>query len=94
VLDVVKQPLKEQDGSVPHDGNNKNYLAQKLNAKLVQQFDNMNAVQIEAFVLTLFNQAADSDSFRDTLRDFMIQMKQMSSADAYYAQEKKVSPFL
>ena len=51
----------------------------------------MNKVQIEAFVLNWFTKCNEWAEFKNTLRDFLIQMKQMSSTDDYYIQEKKVS---
>ena len=64
------------------------YLAQNL----ASQFANMNRVQIEAFVLKLFNALNDWANFKDTLRDLLISMKSYASQnDEFYEEEKQVS---
>jgi exportin-1 len=55
-------------------------------------FPNLNKVQIEAFVLNLFNHCSDWPSFKSTLRDLLISMKSYSSNnDEFYEDERKVS---
>jgi len=52
----------------------------------------MNRVQIEAFVIKLFNSIDDWKTFKDTLRDLLISMKSFASQnDEFYAEEKSVS---
>ena len=52
----------------------------------------MNRVQIEAFVIKLFNSLQDWKTFKDTLRDLLISMKSYASQnDEFYAEEKQVS---
>ena len=52
----------------------------------------MNRVQIEAFVLKLFNALNDWTNFKDTLRDLLISMKSFASqSDEFYEEEKQVS---
>jgi len=64
------------------------YLALTLQSK----FPNMNRVQIEAFVIKLFNSLSDWRTFKDTLRDLLISMKSFASKnDEFYAEEKQVS---
>lgn len=49
----------------------------------------MNRVQIEAFVIKLFNSIDDWKTFKDTLRDLLISMKSFASQnDEFYAEEK------
>lgn len=48
-------------------------------------------MQLETFVITLFNKVASWEDFKETLRDFLIEMKQVSSTDQYYVQERQVS---
>jgi len=50
----------------------------------------MNRVQIEAFVLKLFNALNDWANFKDTLRDLLISMKSFASQnDEFYEEEKQ-----
>lgn len=59
---------------------------------LSSQFANMNRVQIEAFVIKLFNSLSDWAGFKDTLRDLLISMKSFASqSDQFYEDEKQVS---
>ena len=54
----------------------------------------MNRVQIEAFVIKLFNNLNDWAAFKDTLRDLLISMKSFASqSDQFYEEEKQVSGF-
>lgn len=49
----------------------------------------MNKVQIEAFVLKLFNTLNEWSAFKDTLRDLLVSMKSYASQnDDLYAEEK------
>lgn len=64
------------------------YLAQFLQSK----FANMNRVQIETFVLKLFNALGDWTNFKDTLRDLLISMRSFASQnDEFYEEERQVS---
>ena len=52
----------------------------------------MNRVQVESFVIKLFNGLQDWKTFKDTLRDLLISMKSFASQnDDLYAEEKQVS---
>ena len=52
----------------------------------------MNKIQIEAFVLKLFNTLSDWSAFKSTLRDLLISMKSYASqSDEFYTDEKTVS---
>jgi len=64
------------------------YLANTVTS----QFANMNKVQIESFVIKLFNNLQDWKTFKDTLRDLLISMKSFASQnDEFYEEEKQVS---
>lgn len=44
---------------------------------------------MEAFVLALFNKCDDKDAFKTVLRDFMVNIKEISADDpAFYAEER------
>ena len=52
-------------------------------------FPNLNKVQVEAFVLKLFNTCNNWQEFKATLRDLLISMKQFASLnDALYQEER------
>lgn len=52
----------------------------------------MNRVQIEAFIIKLFNSINDWKTFKDTLRDLLISMKSFASQnDDFYSEEKKAA---
>lgn len=44
-------------------------------------FSNLNTVQVESFVIRLFNTVNDWKSFKDTLRDLLVSMKKFASLD-------------
>lgn len=51
---------------------NKEYIIHYLANILVNQFPNTNKVQIETFVLNMFNKCNDKKEFVNTMRDFLI----------------------
>jgi exportin-1 len=83
------------DNGVEHQfGTNKEFAIQLLIDCINMLFVNLNKVQIEAFVLNLFNFCNDWPQFKSTLRDLLISMKSYSSNnDEFYEDERKVSHF-
>ena len=81
------------DQGQPHQlPSNRDFVCEYLAQNLSSQFANMNRVQIEAFVLKLFNALNDWANFKDTLRDLLISMKSFASqSDEFYEEEKQVS---
>lgn len=68
------------DQNQPHSSSsNKDFVCEYLASSLQSQFANMNRVQIEAFVIKLFNHIDDWKTFKDTLRDLLISMKSFAS---------------
>lgn len=56
----------------------------------MKQFPNLNRVQVEAFVIKLFNTCYEWSEFKGTVRDLLVSMKQLAStSDEFYADEKK-----
>ena len=56
---------------------------------LLSMFANLNKVQVEAFILKLFNTVYDWSEFKGTLRDLLISMKSFASTDdAFYEEER------
>lgn len=52
-----------------------------LKQSICQMFSNLNTVQVESFVIRLFNTVNDWKSFKDTLRDLLVSMKKFASLD-------------
>lgn len=53
-------------------------------------FPNLNQVQVESFVLKMFNTVSEWAHFKGTLRDLLISMKQFASSnDDLYKEEKE-----
>ena len=77
----------------PHQfADNKQFVVSLLIDCISALFQNLNKVQIEAFVLNLFNYCNDWPQFKGTLRDLLISMKSFSASDDdFYQEEKKVS---
>lgn len=56
---------------------------------LLEMYPNLNRVQVETFVLKLFNTCGEWAQFKPTLRDLLISMKQFASLnDALYSEER------
>ena len=73
-------------------GSNRDFVCEYLAQNLQSQFANMNRVQIETFVLKLFNALADWTGFKETLRDLLISMRSFASQnDEFYEEERQVS---
>lgn len=57
-------------------------------------FPNLNGVQVEGFIIRLFNTVSDWNQFKVTLRDLLVSMKKFASNDdALYKEEREVSTF-
>lgn len=93
--DKIINPLSKlhTDQNQPHTSNsNKEFVCEYLSTNLLSQFRNMNKVQVEAFVIKLFNSINEWKTFKDTLRDLLISMKSYASQnDEFYAEEMQVS---
>jgi hypothetical protein len=51
---------------------------------------NLNTVQVEAYILKLFNDAENWPEFKGNLRDLIISMKKFASRDdAFYQEERE-----
>ena len=88
---VIDPQVKiNNDQGQPHtQASNKDYVCHFLAESLLGQFGNLNRVQVEAFVIKLFNTLHDWAGFKDTLRDLLISMKSYASQnDEFYAEEK------
>ena len=71
---------------------NRDFVCEYLASFICEKFANLNRVQVEAFVIKLFNSLNDWKAFKDTLRDLLISMKSYATQDNdFYAEEKQVS---
>jgi len=90
--DVVALKLNEDAGNPHGHPSNKEFVVAYLITCINQLFQNLNRVQIEAFVLNLFNNCLEWSTFKTTLRDLLISMKSFSSTDdEFYQEEKKAA---
>ena len=84
--------LHDENGQPHQMGSNRDFVCEYLAQNLQSQFANMNRVQIETFVLKLFNALADWTGFKETLRDLLISMRSFASQnDEFYEEERQVS---
>lgn len=61
-----------------------------MKSLLCEMFPNLNQVQVEAFILKLFNSCFEWTEFKTNMRDLLISMKSFSSQDdALYDEDKK-----
>ena len=73
--------------------NNKEFVIEFLVDVLIKLFANTNKVQIEGWVLTMFNRSHDKKEFVNTLRDFLIWLKEFAGNDQddLYKQERDIA---
>jgi exportin-1 len=69
---------------------NKNYVMNQLTQILVSNFTNMNRVQIETFIIGMFNRCSNQQEFKITFRDFLVTSKEIAVDNvAFYAEERE-----
>jgi exportin-1 len=84
LLDQNNQPHQYQT--------NKEFVMELLKSSICEMFQNLNRVQVEAFVIKLFNSVHEWSEFKDTLRDLLVSMKSYAGEnDELYIEEKQVS---
>lgn len=71
---------------------NSTYLRQYLANMLINAFPHLQQDQVEGFIRALFAKYKDQISFRGTLRDFLVQIKQYGgdATDYLYAEDREV----
>ena len=68
---------------------NKSFVQNLILTQLLTMFPNLNMVQVEGFVLKLFNTCQVWAEFKSTVRDLLVSMKQFASMnDAFYQEER------
>lgn len=72
---------------------NKVFVLEYLSDTLIKLFTNCNKVQIQTFVLNMFNNWNDKKEFVNTLRDFLILLKEFAGKDQdeLFEQEKQAA---
>ena len=79
-------PLAE---GITSPAENKAFVVAQLTQVLSSNFTNMNKVQIEAFILGMFNRSNDHAEFKISLRDFLVTSKEIAVDNfAFYADER------
>jgi exportin-1 len=67
---------------------NKEFVIRQMTGVLCSNFTNMNSVQIETFILGMFNRCHDHHAFKIVLRDFLVTSKEIAVDDAaFYVDE-------
>ena len=70
--------------------NNKDFVKHLLKGLILQDFGNLNEIEVEKYIIQMFNNLDEWKPFKHTLRDLMISMKMYSSQqNEIYEQEKK-----
>jgi len=72
---------------------NKEYVIEFLSDVMVKLYTNTNKVQIQTFVLNMFNKWNDKKEFVNTLRDFLVWLKEFvgEDQDELYKQEREMA---
>lgn len=71
LIAIVENGMFEGKLSSDFDSN-KEYVVEYLSDALVKLFSNTNKVQIQTFVLNMFNKCHDKKEFINTMRDFLV----------------------
>ena len=92
LIAVIEDQMYEGKLSENYD-NNKEYVIEYLVDVLIKLFANTNKVQIEGWVLTMFNKSHDKKEFVNALRDFLIWLKEFAGTDQedLYKQERDIA---
>lgn len=69
---------------------NKDFVKVHMKTLIIEHFKNLNEIEVEKYIIQLFNSIDEWKPFKQTLRDLMISMKSYSSQENdIYEQEKK-----
>lgn len=69
---------------------NKEFVIRQMTEVLCKNFVNMNIVQIETFILGMFNRCHEHQAFKIVLRDFLVTSKEIAVDDAaFYVDERE-----
>jgi len=68
------------------------FVQKLISEQLIVMFPNLNHIQVEGFVLKMFNNVNEWPQFKSTVRDLLISMKQFASTnDELYQEEKEAA---
>ena len=81
--------LNDMNGQPHQFSSNKQFVQEYLVALLLEQFPNLNKVQLEGFILKLFNSVYEWAQFKGNLRDLLISMKSFAHTDDSLYQEER-----
>ncbi|KAH3679234.1 hypothetical protein WICPIJ_008668 [Wickerhamomyces pijperi] len=86
----IKEPLY-QEGEAPQGTPNQIYLREFISKMLLSAFPNLQPSQIESFITALILQHKDQVKFKGTLRDFLVQIKQVGGdpTDYLFAEDRE-----
>lgn len=89
-LNVIKDPLYQAD-SAPAGTTNSSYLKEYLGNMLMSAFTHLQTDQVSNFIALLISQYRDQLKFKGTLRDFLVQIKQIGgdATDYLFAEDKE-----
>ncbi len=73
---------------------NSSIIVKVINDMLCNAFNHLNKIQIQTFVIALFNKCYNKEMFKTTLRDFLVNLKSFAeSKDELYEEERKVKKY-
>lgn len=73
---------------------NSSIVVKFINDMLCNAFNHLNKIQIQTFVIALFNKCYNKEMFKTTLRDFLVNLKSFAeSKDELYEEERKVKKY-
>ncbi|CCF58359.1 hypothetical protein KAFR_0E02060 [Kazachstania africana CBS 2517] len=92
MVEENKIPLAIYDErDAPSGTSNRDYLAQYLSNLLCSAFPNITRIQVESFLKALSRQYKNLETFSETLRDFLVQIKEAGGdpTDYLFAEERE-----
>jgi exportin-1 len=86
----ISSAINDQNGQPHSMGSNKEFVSMLLKTLLCQMFPNLNEVQVESYIIKMFNTTYEWEEFKKTIRDLLISMKSFSSQNnELYEEERK-----
>ncbi|ODV64326.1 exportin CRM1 [Ascoidea rubescens DSM 1968] len=87
---VIQVPIYNK-GEAPEGTSNSVYLKQFIGNMLINEFPHLQPSQVENFITVLINQHNDPNKFKSTLRDFLVQLKELGGdpTDYLFAEDKE-----
>lgn len=82
--DDISVSIYEKINGIAQDTTNKDYLMQYMAKLLLSEFDNLKEEQVRTFLNVLVTEIGDLDLFKTTLRDFLVQIKEMDGDPTDY----------